>query len=138
MDFNLIEMLSLRYDGTPVVALAARYSKHHTTITHHCLKHGVAPGAIGKLADMDFVAQMHEQFEFRKTWPVTRVIRRGPLPRVKPERKRLDKYEDIFDEPINQGKRSYRDYLAEAKDRPIEKHYHQFLRTGSPKAAPGG
>lgn len=127
MDFNLIEMLMLRYEGMKTMELAARYDKDRSTISYHCIKHSVAPDSAGDLADMGFVALMDEQYKFRRTFddPVFAVARKhARLPRAAKAANR-DKYADIFDPPVNKGK-SYRSYLKEAKKRQTEGNYERM------------
>lgn len=93
MDFDLPEMLQLRRQGWSTVALGKRYNKDHTTITYHCLKHGII---LSKLRSKQ--PEMDEEFEI-----------------VMPVRERIvDKYAYIYNEQRNVGK-SYRQYALEAK-----------------------
>jgi hypothetical protein len=108
MNFDLHEMLNLRRSGWSFSALGFKYGKDHTTIMHHCKKHGV-------------VSQI----------PV--YTSRGNVPRpmfIEEVRKNFipGKYDEYLSQPTNPGK-TYKQYLAEAKNRTIEKDYlenHRF------------
>ncbi len=109
MDFDLKRMLKLRRAGWSLSALGYEFGKDHTTILHHCRKHGVEP-------EME-VTQRGS------------VLKLPPKPKWKPKprQKIEDKYADIFDRPVRMG-RSYASYLSEALQRPTERQYMELYR----------
>lgn len=85
---ELEKMLDLRRQGWTYSAIGLLYNKDHSTILHHCKKHGVEPHC--------------------------EVVRRDvvkPIKEIKPP----GKYDHIFDaEVINPGKLRYINYLIAA------------------------
>lgn len=82
----------------------ALYGKDHTTIIYHCLKHGVVSKP-----------------------KVVRILEKLHPSKPAPPEKKVHKYDYIFNEPRNPGK-SYKEYLAEAMERPDEKAYREKYR----------
>ena len=85
----LREMLLLRLSGWSYPALAAKYNVLHPAIIHHCKKNGVNIGRTLVFKDSQSA----------------------------PSTESKHKYEHIIFEPINKGKRTYRQYLQEAETR---------------------
>lgn len=102
MDFDLMEMFVLRRAGWSYSSLGRKYRKDHTTIMHHCKKHAVVP----------LVPVFNPRENNMKMIPVM-VVEKRFVP---------GKYDAYLAQQTNPGK-SYKQYLAEAKKRPIEKDY---------------
>lgn len=105
--FNVNKMLELRVLGWSYSKLGRYFHKDHTTIIYHCNKWGIQP--------------------FQKPPPVPKIeYEEREEPEAPP--KKVYKYLDLMekqDGPINPGK-SYKEYLKEALQRPIEKRYYQI------------
>lgn len=106
--FDVMEMLELRAQGWTFAALGRKYGKDHTTIIHSCKKFSVVPN------------QPVRNERIKKGLPGSFQMEEKSV--LKKKKRIQDKYAYIFDEPVNPGK-TYEQYLAEAKKRPIEKHY---------------
>lgn len=95
---QLYEMLVLRSIGWSYPKIAAYYNKDHTTIIYHCQKYHVEVGT-----PLD---EIHiPEFDQTQYWE------------VRVETMQDYKYKRLIEEPINRGKMSYADYLAEEKQR---------------------
>lgn len=87
---ELEKIFELRRQGWTYQAIGLLYDKDHSTIVHHCKKHGVVP--------------------------LIEVVKHDagrPL-RYKEPPKPPGKYDHLFDEAINRGKLYYVDYLISA------------------------
>lgn len=87
---ELEKMLDLRRQGWSFSAIGLLYNKNHSTIIHHCKKHGVVPLVEVLKHDLGVPLKYKEP----------------PKP--------PGKYDHLFDEVINHGKLYYVDYLISA------------------------
>jgi IS30 family transposase len=84
------QMLRFRSEGWSYVKIGEMFNKHHSTIIHWCKRFNVDIGReYPELIELDFK------------------INKKPIPN-------WYKYKELIDEPINQGKKSYREYLRES------------------------
>jgi len=86
------QMLRLRSEGWSYVKIGEMFNKHHSTIIHWCKRFQVDIG--GTFPDQENLDNL---------------INKKPLPNQY-------KYKRLIDEPINQGKKCYADYLKEAAE----------------------
>lgn len=107
--FDVSEMLSLRVLGWSSPQLARRYGVDHSTILYHCKRFGAYKGG----AEPAVVAITRE-----------REVREPPR-KADFAVQKAHKYEYVWNEATNPGKRSYRDYEREAMQRPAESHYRK-------------
>lgn len=113
--FDIREMIKLRSEGWGYSALARRYKKDHSTIIYHCQRLNVKQNELlpEDLAKKEFLIELADTTSGRAV--KERKIKSLVLP----------KYAYLMDEPVNRGK-TYKEYLAEALKRPIEKRYHDI------------
>lgn len=114
MDYDMIEMLTLRTQYWSSTRLARKYGKDHSTILHHCKRYGAYPG--GPVPTVLVPAQRVWESLEEET-----IDKRPPKPLS------TYKYAYLFDEPINVGKLSYREYEKEALKRPAEAAYRKMF-----------
>lgn len=99
----LEEMLNMRRKGMSFVAIGRYYGKDHTTIMHHCKKYNVTP--------MSFRGS---KVVFRRTIDfIEKPVQQGTVQSVVPPHK----YAHLLEEPINAGKKSYKQYLTKKQIR---------------------
>lgn len=112
--FDIQEMLHYRSLGMGFSELGRKYGKDHTTIIYHCKRYGVTPAvAPPDLGTLEVVPSYEP-----------------PPPREK------YKYQHLLEEEdLNPGK-TYKQYLAEALKRPVEKRYHEIYYTHFTVEAP--
>lgn len=127
MDYDLSEVFSLRIAGWSHQRIANKIGKDHTTVVHHCVKHGVYPAVtfLVPLNEAEKLLLPHLAKGAWKAYPKTEAGR--PQGRAGFAVNKPDKYADIFDEPRNPGK-SYKDYLREANKRSAERHYNSLFK----------
>jgi len=89
---KLTEMLILRSVGYKTVSLGIRYKVDQSAISHQCKKYCVTPG------------KPYEPVQLAIGRPFTPIVHKN-------------RYDHILYEPINNGKRNYRAYLEELKNR---------------------
>jgi hypothetical protein len=94
------QMLRFRAEGFSYVKIGEMFNKHHSTVIHWCKRFQVD---IGKA--------------FPDPENLNHIINKKPLPN-------WYKYKEILDEPINQGKKSYADYLKESDLIRFRKHFN--------------
>lgn len=132
MNYDLEEMLELRRQGWTTPALGARYGKDHTTILHHCRKHGVEPparsGAATKQVIPGICAHCEKEIENhrRKKFCSRDCLIASFAKPVKWQPKihvPSHKYIHIIDEPEQTRGHDYSWYLDQAKKRSIEADY---------------
>lgn len=107
--FDVMEMLELRRQGVSYSELGRKYGKDHTTIMHSCKKFGVVPNT-----------PMPQGINLKKASDTPLNEEEEPVVKLNIQ----DKYAYIFDQAVNPGK-TYQEYLAEARKRPIEKRYSE-------------
>lgn len=116
--FDLAQMVALRLED-PIKwtysALGRHFHKDHTTIMYHCQRLGIRPPQV----DEDELERRRRNKEL-----IVEVRQWRAAKQQKP--KPVSKYAHLLeDEVLNPGK-SYKEYLADALTRPIEKRYHEI------------
>lgn len=139
--YDLVEMLQLRAIGWRHQELAKKYNRERTTLLHQCKKWGVEPGAIvsvdaegtpivlGYDPKIITVRSPNASYKAMKESISKKVVVPQPekdllilpTPPPPPDPPKPPKYADLFEEDCRF--RTYKDYLREAKKRPIEARY---------------
>lgn len=107
IDYDIQEMLQLRREGWSLLRLALKFNRSHCTVLYHCKRNGVEPEQPRVKLPKFFI--QNRASSFKKKIKV---------------RKPGDKYLDLIDEPVQQGK-SYKEYVAESLQRAAERDYSQ-------------
>lgn len=107
LDYDIQEMLQLRREGWSLLRLALKFNRSHCTVLYHCKRNGVEPE--------------QQRIKIPKFLVHTRP---SSFKRRIKIRKPGDKYLDLIDEPVQQGK-SYKEYLAESLQRKAERDYYE-------------
>lgn len=114
---DLARMVKLRLAGWGYSKLGREFQKDHTTIMYHCRRLGLPIVEQKRKVKTNIIVNEINYYE-------QLLIEAEELqyPKV------LPKYAHLIDEEVNKGK-SYKEYIAESRLRPIEKRYYEIYHT---------